>query len=466
MLVLKVLLGGNVNADERLPNRWLIAVMGTVLQMFLGTAYAWSFFQKPLTEAYHWTNSEAALAFSIAIFCLGISAAWGGINLPKYGPKKLAMSGGVLFGVGYLLAALALYQQSIALLYIGYGVVGGIGLGLGYVTPVATVAKWHPDRKGLVTGMVIMGFGFGALLMSKIFAPFLMQMTVSADAPMGDMVRIFAYLGVFFGVVTLFAGSFLKNPPAGYAPQGWKPATPVANTQKTDEKGSAIGSLLTGRFALMWLVFFCNIVAGIAIIGFQSPLIQDLWKRKDSALDVSTLAQYGATLIAISSLFNGLGRMFWGGVSDKIGRIQTFRIMLGTQVVAFMLLSKVSNPWIFQVLVCYVLLCYGGGFGTMPSFVTDVFGQKMMATVYGCILTAWSMGGLVGPQVVAVLKDYCKAHNMESEAASYSFLLGAGFLTVGFIASLALTRKMLKIAAVVESVSELKEDAAVGRETA
>jgi OFA family oxalate/formate antiporter-like MFS transporter len=158
--------------------------------------------------------------------------------------------------------------------------------------------------------------------------------------------------------------------------------------------------------------------------------------------------------------------MFWGGVSDKIGRIQTFRIMLGTQIIAFMLLSKVSNPWIFQVLVCYVLLCYGGGFGTMPSFVTDVFGQKMMATVYGCILTAWSMGGLVGPQVVAVLKDYCRAHSMESEAASYSFLLGAGFLTVGFIASLTLTKKMLKMAAEVESVSKLKEDVTVGSETA
>jgi len=189
---------------------------------------------------------------------------------------------------------------------------------------------------------------------------------------------------------------------------------------------------------MMWIVFFCNIAAGIAIIGFQSPLMQDLWKRIDETLPKDMLVTYGATLIAVSSLFNGAGRFFWGSVSDKIGRVQTFRIMLVTQIIAFVLLMTACNPWIFGALVCYVLLCYGGGFGTMPSFVMDVFGARMMAVVYGVILTAWSAAGIAGPQIVALIKDASK--DTES-AAWYSFLTGACFLGLGLVLSVFLSNK-------------------------
>jgi OFA family oxalate/formate antiporter-like MFS transporter len=408
-------------------NRWGVAIAGTGLQLCLGTVYAWSFFQKPLMTAYGWSNKEAALAFSLAICFLGIAAAVGGINLARFGPRKLAVTGAVLFGLGYVIAAFALKQNSLWLLYLGYGVIGGTGLGLGYVTPVATAAKWFPDKKGLVTGMVVMGFGFGALLMSMVCAPWLLRVTG------GNMAAVFAWLGVSLGGLALIAACFLRNPPAGFVPAGWTPpaARAGAAAGATEYCESPVRCILSARFAMLWVMFFCNITAGIAIIGFQSPLIQDLYRKLDTTLDAKVLAGYGAALIAVSSIFNGIGRFFWGGLSDRIGRAQAFRALLGTQIVAFVALMFTGNPWLFGGLICYVLLCYGGGFGTMPSFIGDVFGPKMMPVVYGTILTAWSAAGLAGPMIVGYFKDHYK-----EQASQYSFIAGAVFLAVGLAMAL------------------------------
>lgn len=428
-------------------NRWVMAILGTALQVCLGTAYAWSYFQKPLGEAFGWSNSLTAWAFCLAICFLGLSAAWGGMKLAKLGPARLAMTGGALFGLGYLLGALALHLKSAPLLFIGYGVVGGCGLGLGYVTPVAVVAKWFPDKKGLATGLVVMGFGLGALVMSKLFAPLLYnyfksgvvlqyalvegrQVLQNPEVLQPILARLFAALGVLFLVVTVPIGRFLRNPPAGYVPRGWTPPVPAAGSAP-DESLTAWECILSRRFLLMWAVFFCNITAGIAIIGFQSPLFQDLWKKTDAALTPAELAAYGATLIGVTSLFNGLGRFFWGGLSDRIGRSRTFAIMLGSQILVFVALALTGNPWLFAIALCYVLLCYGGGFGTMPSFVLDVYGARLMPVVYGAILTAWSAGGIVGPQLVAIIKD-----RVPASASFYAFLAGAGILTLGCVLSL------------------------------
>jgi len=385
--------------------RWLIAGAGTLLQLCLGAVYAWSYFQKPLVTGYGWSNTQVAWAFSLAIGFLGVAAAVGGVLLPKFGPRKLAVTGSLLYGAGYLLAALALHLKSLPLLWLGYGVVGGIGLGLGYVTPVATAAKWFPDKKGLVTGMVVMGFGLGALLMSKVIAPAL-DVACQHQLPL-----VFAGIGLIVGTISLLAAACLQNPPD----------TPVASVNL-----AGIAPVWSRQFGLMWLVFFCNIVAGIAIISFQSPLLQDLWRGQNPAAA-------GATLIAVSSLFNGLGRLFWGGLSDRIGQLVTFRVMLATQVIAFVALIFTGNPWLFGALICYVLLCYGGGFGVMPSFVLNTFGPVQMPVLYGCILTAWSAGGIVGPQMVALLKDRCG-----TQAASDAFGIGAGLLVLGFLFSLLL----------------------------
>ena len=422
---------------QNLPNRWLIAIMGTMLQVGLGSVYAWSYFQKPMMSTYHWTNSQAAWVFSLAILFLSLGATWGGINLPKFGPRKLAITGGVLFSSGFFIGAYALSIHNLPLLYIGYGVIGGLGLGLGYVTPVATAAKWFPDKKGLVTGMVLMGFGFGALLMAKVLAPYFMEMTGK------NLSQVFLYSGIVMGLITIPSAMFMVNPPAGYKPEGYNPPAVSAADKGANDAITAMQCILSGKFLMMWTIFFFNIIAGIMFISFQSPLIQDLIKKgMDPATNftdpkiIAALAASGATLVAISAIFNGVGRMFWGGIADKIGRIQAFRLILGTQFIVFIALMFVTSPLIFSVLVCYILLCYGGGFGSMPGYVADVFGPRLMAVVYGTILTAWGFGGVVGPQVVAFFKD-----NYADKAAQYTFTVAAGLLFAGLLIALVLNNK-------------------------
>jgi OFA family oxalate/formate antiporter-like MFS transporter len=431
-----------VTEQKTTANRWLIAIMGTVLQICLGTIYAWSFFQNPLMSFAGWTNQQVAWILSLAICFLGLSAAVGGTLLPKFGPRKLAMTGIVLYALGWVIGGFALSMKSLPLLYAGMGAVGGIGLGLGYVTPVATAAKWFPDRKGFITGMVVMGFGLGALLMSKLIAPVFVKMFTEITAAGGEPVTtwptVFYCIAAALGIPGLIAASIMQNPPTGYVPAGWKPSAAESTANATIPVAPR-PCVLSKRFALMWVIFFCNITAGIMFIGFQSPLLQDLLRLEDPAMTTAALAAAGATLIGISSLFNGIGRFFWGGISDKIGRTQTFRLLLGTQILVFVALVFVKSPILFSVLVCYILLCYGGGFGTAPSFVLTVFGSKVMAVVYGCLLTAWSMAGIVGPQVAARIKDAFPTDPMK--AASTTFLVGASFLVVGFLVSLFLNNR-------------------------
>jgi OFA family oxalate/formate antiporter-like MFS transporter len=406
-----------------------------MLQTCLGTVYAWSFFQKPLVTTYGWTNSQAAWAFSTAICFLGFAAAWGGMNLSKYGPRKLAMGGGVLFGAGYLIASTALTMNSLILLYIGYGVIGGCGLGLGYFTPVATAAKWFPDKKGFVTGMVVMGFGFGALLMSKVIAPTLMSLFDN------NLVSVFFWIGIVMLFLTLPAGFFLVDPPSGYLPDGCTPPK-AGQPQKiqTSNEPAARQCILSGKFFMMWMVLCCNVSAGIMFIGFQSPMLQSLLRESyaekfaDPAALTAALAAAGATLIGISSIFNGLGRFFWGGLSDKVGRTNAFRMLVGSQIAIFIALIYIKSPLIFGALVCYVLLCYGGGFGSMPSYVLDVFGPTRMAVVYGTILTAWSAGGIIGPQLAAVIRD-----RFPENPGVYTYVGGAALLAIGFLFTLVLS---------------------------
>lgn len=428
--------GGN-----QLSSRWLIAIMGTLLQLCLGTVYAWSFFQKPLVTAFQWSNTQVAWAFSLAIFTLGFAAAWGGINLPKFGPRKLALTGGTLYGLGWILGGFALSMHSLILLYIGYGFIGGVGLGLGYVTPVTTVVKWFPDKKGLVTGMVVMGFGFGALILSKVIAPQLMTMCGMNEE---GLIKMFYIIGIIILIASILAGLSLKDPPEGFVPAGYTP--PVVKTNKKTTAAPALLNadtcLKSNRFIFMWLCFFCNITAGIMFIGFQSPMLQDLLKAQNPTLTIQALAASGATLIAISSIFNGIGRFFWGGLSDKIGRVQAFRLILGSQVFVFIALVFVRDPIIFGALVCYVLLCYGGGFGAMPSFVSDTFGQRLMPVMYGVILCAWSFAGVVGPQIVAIIEDTFKTN--PEVIPLYTFCAGTILLVLGFLFTLGLNNKVFE----------------------
>jgi OFA family oxalate/formate antiporter-like MFS transporter len=281
--------------------------------------------------------------------------------------------------------------------------------------------------------MVVMGFGLGALLMSKVLAPLFLDITGR------NLVGVFLCLSGVFLVLGLCSALFIRNPPAGWLPAGYTPPARKTFNAKTAEIRPS-RAIASGRFLLLWLVFFCNITAGISIISFQSPLFQDLWKRIDPGLAAATLAGFGATLVAVSSLFNGAGRFLWGAVSDRIGRSQTFRFMLGSEIVVFALLVLTHNPWVFAVMVCWVLLCYGGGFGTMPSFIGDVFGSRLMSAVYGAVLTAWAAAGIVGPQIFAAFQDRMPA----ADASFWSFLVAGGFAVIGLALSLLLSNRPLE----------------------
>ena len=405
--------------------RSLMALFCTVLQICFGTVYAWSFFQTLLVRQLGWSFTETAWAFSLTILSLGTSAAWAGALLPKVGPRRLAVTGSVMFSVGYVLASLALKWDMLALFYVGYGVIGGAGIGLGYVTPVATVAKWFPDKKGLATGIVVMGFGIGAFLLSKGLAPLLVSHLA------GGLADVFLGLGIIFACVLIPCSLLLSNPPAAAA---------VAEQTLADESDSVAPYLRSSEFALMWIVFFFNIAAGISVISFQSELLQEVWGLADPAVEPATLAEYGATLIAVSSLCNGVGRLFWGLLSDRLGRVKVFRILLASQMVVFGILMTERNPYVFSVLVCYILLCFGGGFATMPSFVLDVFGPQKMSTIYGTILTAWAAAGICGPLYVGYLKD-----QYPDRAFIYCFLIGILMLGLGYVFSYLLSDDRIRL---------------------
>ena len=409
-------------------SRVVIAVACTALQLCFGTVYAWSFFQTLLVRQEGWTFTETAVAFSLAIFTLGVSAVWAGRVLSRTGPRKLALAGSALFSGGYLVAAAALQLDLVWLFWLGFGVIGGLGIGMGYVTPVATVAKWFPHRKGLATGIVVMGFGVGALLLTKGLAPVLVA------GVSGDLSLVFFWLGLIFAAILIPASLLLANPPS--APSG---GTGGAAPQPRGPEAVAL-YLKTGQFRVMWLVFFFNIAAGISIISFQSELLQEIWLLTDPSLDPLALAEYGATLIAVSSVFNGLGRLLWGLLSDRIGRVNVFRILLSSQMVVFGVLMTETNPWIFSGLVCYVLLCFGGGFATMPSFILDVFGARRMSAIYGAVLTAWAAAGICGPLYVGYLKDV-----YPDRAVMYCFLIGILMLGAGYLFSYLLNDDAIRL---------------------
>ena len=410
----------------KIEKKWLIAIMGTLTHLSLGTVYAWSFFQTPITQLVGWSNTQVAWAFSLSIFMLGVMAAWGGTKIDKYGPRKLAITGGVMYALGYIISAYALSSGTLWLLYLAFGILGGSGLGLAYVTPVATVSKWFTEKQGLATGMVVMGFGLGALVMSKLLDPLFMQLSN------GSLSSTFLYIGLTLLIVLPFSAAFLQLPPLDKEEVDYiKPEYAMPSALPSGP--SPIKLIFSKSFIIIWLMFVINVVSGMIFISFQSPLLQDIMKLRMPATinfaDAEVLMMLnaaGATLIAVSSVFNGLGRFFWGAVSDKLGRITTFRILLAVQALIFIALIFVTHPVWFFIFVCIVLLCYGGGFGVIPSLINDSYGAKLMPALYGASLTAWGVGGIIGPQIVAFMKD-----NYPADAGLYAFIIGSVILLMG-----------------------------------
>ncbi|PIS30947.1 oxalate:formate antiporter [Candidatus Saganbacteria bacterium CG08_land_8_20_14_0_20_45_16] len=391
---------------EKTTNRWAVAIAGVIMQLLLGTVYGWSVFKTPLMEAHGWSGIQVGMAFTIAIFCLGTAAALGGKFVDKAGARKVATCAALLFGLGTLLAGYANSISNLWLLWLGYGVIAGIGNGLGYITPIAVLIRWFPDKKGLITGLAVMGFGFGSALIGQI---------VPLILPAVGLTNTFYVLGIIFLAILGLAAQFLNNPPSGWT-------LPAAATNAQAKAPVAIKSLGlkdavgTYQFYLLWLVLFINVTAGIALISNLSPMAQ-------GQLGVTAVA--AGTIIFISSLFNGLGRLFWASLSDKIGRKNVFLTILITQVPLFFLLPQVTNLWVFSAMCCYILSCYGGGFATMPSFAVDTFGPKNIGNIYGKILFAWGLAGVVGPMLMEYIKSISNNFSMALIIASALLVLGA-----------------------------------------
>jgi OFA family oxalate/formate antiporter-like MFS transporter len=366
------------------PRRWPVAVAGVVMQIALGAVYAWSVFRIPLTQQFGWTISEVTLTFTIAIFVLGFAAFAGGLWMHRVGPRTVAVAAGAFYGAGVFLASLA--DGRLWWMYGSYGLMGGIGLGLGYIVPVATLVKWFPDRRGMITGIAVAGFGAGAL----ITAPVATRLIADTGAP-----ATFAVLGLVYLVAVVTAGLLMKNPPAGYIPPGWTPSA-AQQKQRVSRSYTLSEALGTWQWYGMWAVLFLNVTAGIAIISQAAPMAEEI-------TGVDAVAAAG--LVGAISIANGAGRFLWASLSDLIGRRTVFLIMFPLQGLLFALMPAVDNFLVFTLLACAILLCYGGGFGTMPAFAADRFGAEHVGSIYGLMLTAWSFAGVLGPMLIAALRE-------------------------------------------------------------
>jgi OFA family oxalate/formate antiporter-like MFS transporter len=353
------------------------------MQIALGAVYAWSVFRTPLTKAFAWTIPQVTLTFTIAIFVLGFAAFAGGIWMRRSGPRVVALTAGVLYGLGVFLASLT--DGRLWWLYGSYGVIGGIGLGLGYIVPVATLVKWFPDKRGLITGIAVAGFGSGAL----ITAPIATRLIASIGA-----LQTFAILGAAYFVTVVGTAFFMQNPPAGYRPDGWAPSP--AQQQRVARPYGFDEAIRTWQWYGLWLLLFLNTTAGIAIISQAAPMVQEI---------TSVDATQAASLVGIISIANGAGRLLWAWLSDAIGRRTVFLIMFPLQAAIFAMLPAVTSFPVFSSLAIVVLLCYGGGFGTMPALAADYFGADNVGSIYGLMLTAWGFAGVLGPTLIATLRE-------------------------------------------------------------
>jgi OFA family oxalate/formate antiporter-like MFS transporter len=364
-------------------NRWVIAAAGIVMQIALGAVYAWSVFRIPLTKAYGWSISQVTLTFELAILTLGLAAFAGGLWMKRAGPRRMAVIGGLAYGLGVILAGQA--RGHLGLLYLTFGVLGGFGLGLCYIVPVATLIKWFPDKRGMITGLGVAGFGAGAL----ITAPVAQGLIPSVGLP-----ATFGILGGAYLVAVLGSALFMKNPPEGYRPAGWQPVT----AQRTHAaRDMALGEALrTWQWYALWAMLFLNTVAGISIISQAAPMAQEIAKSS---------AATAAGLVGIISIANAAGRFLWAWVSDFIGRRRVFLIMFLTQVIVFLVLSRVHSFSALAASAFIVLFCYGGGFGTMPAFAADFFGPRNVGSIYGLMLTAWGFAGVCGPTLIARVRQ-------------------------------------------------------------
>ena len=374
--------------------RWGIAIAAVLVQLALGAVYAWSVFNKPLQTEFGWSKSQAVLPFEAAIGTIFIGSLIGGRIQDRVGPRPVALGGVVLYSVGIMLASFTHAKDQLWLLVVTYGVMGGIGLGLAYITPIAMLVKWFPDRRGLITGIAVGGFGFGAVITSPVATAML------RNTP--NKTSVFLPLGIAYLIAGLIGASMFRNPPAGYAVPGFDPAVAARRNVATTVAFDLRGALRTPQWYLLTAILCLNTLCGIAFISQASDAAQNV-----ARVSVAT----AGTFVGIMGLFNGAGRIGWAALSDRIGRLRAFMGMLIVQGISFLVLPHTVFA-IFAILGALIYLAYGGGFGTMPATAADFFGTPNAGAIYGAMIVAWSIGGVVGPLIAAKLYESSGSYDL------------------------------------------------------
>lgn len=362
-------------------NRWVLAAAAVLVQFALGAVYAWSVFVEPLQAEFGWSRSQATLPFTVTIGVLFLGTLLGGRIQDRTGPRPVALVGVVVYGAGVALAALTTSPDRLWLLVATYGVIGGFGLGLAYIVPIAMLAKWFPDRRGLATGIAVGGFGAGALVTAPAAERLLVQAGISTT---------FLVLGAAYLLAGGLGAALFKDPPG----EDTDDAAAGPDEGRADH---GLGQALrTPQWYLLTAILFLNVTVGIAVISQASPMAQEITGADAAA---------AAALVGILAIFNGAGRVVWASLSDRLGRMRVFLVMFVLQAGAFVLMANSTGIVAFGALAALVYLCYGGSFGTMPATAADFFGTRNAGSIYGAMIVAWSAGGVVGPLVTAALRE-------------------------------------------------------------
>ncbi|MFP5316434.1 MAG: OFA family MFS transporter [Actinomycetes bacterium] len=423
-------------------NRWLIPPAALAVHLCIGQAYATSVYKTALVEHFDASLTQIGLIFSIAIVMLGLSAAVMGTWVDTNGPRKAMFTSAMFWVSGFLVGALGIFTNQLWLVYLGYGVIGGIGLGIGYISPVSTLIKWFPDRPGLATGMAIMGFGGGALIASPLSTQLLRMYDPNSGTEgwvaSGDAVgMLFVTLAVIYLIYMVFGAFTIKVPAADWRPDGFDPSTLKSKPLVTSDNVSAKNSIRTKQFWLVWIALFCNVTAGIGILEQAAPMIQDFFRQPDGISAVSVAVAGG--FVGLLSIGNMAGRFVWSSTSDHIGRKRIYMVYLGVGAILYTVLALAgASTTILYVLLAFVIISfYGGGFATVPAYLRDLFGTFQVGAIHGRLLTAWSAAGIAGPLIVNGFLD-ARGTPGQLVAADYqpALLTMVGLLIVGFIANL------------------------------
>ncbi|AJT42534.1 OFA family MFS transporter [Psychromicrobium lacuslunae] len=423
-------------------NRWLIPPAALAVHLCIGQVYATSVYKTSLVSYFAVNQTQIGVIFSIAIVMLGLSAAVMGTWVDRNGPRMAMFTAACFWVAGFLIGALGIFTKQLWLVYLGYGVIGGIGLGIGYISPVSTLIKWFPDRPGLATGMAIMGFGGGALIASPLSTALMRWFDPNSSSanwvPSGEAVgKLFLTLGIIY-LVYMMAGAFTVRVPAeGWIPKGFDPASVRSKALVTTASVSANNAIRTPQFWLLWVVLFCNVTAGIGILEQAAPMIQDFFRQSNGTSLVAGAAAAG--FVGLLSIGNMLGRFAWSSTSDLIGRKPIYMLYLGVGAVVYLILAFFgsSSTVIYVILALVILSFYGGGFATVPAYLRDLFGTFQVGAIHGRLLTAWSAAGIAGPLIVnGILDAQGKPGTLNAHNYQPALLTMVALLVVGFVANL------------------------------